>query len=195
MVYVLSLLEEAPPKVLIVNTTSQSSTPWSIGLSPFFLGPVPLYNGQISLNVENGWQYSKVYKGHVGLDGNPTASYFEWAREGWARSRAVRYPMGKGVRPEYSFWDGQKLSYIEARKKIYIPLYVYAVAKTPAYQRLKELHKKQDIGLRDFDGYNHRDLNMSYEEVLNNPNKKMGHAFVLAMMLELGSGLKQLIEE
>ena len=193
MVYVLNMFEEAPKGALIINTTSRSSTRWSTGLSPFFLGSVPLYNNQIALNVENGWQYSKVYKQYVGIDGNPTGEYFKWAQEGWANSRAVRYPMGKGIRPEYSYWDGFKLTYVEARKKIYIPLYAYAVVNTSAYRKLKELYEKQDIGLRDFDGYNHKKLNMTYEEVLNSPDKKMGHAFVLAMMLELGKNLKNIL--
>jgi hypothetical protein len=193
MVFVLSMLEEAPKGALTINATSRSSTQWSTGLSPFFLGPVPLYGGQIAQNVENGWQYTKVYKEHIDQNLNPTPQYFEWAREGWANHRAVRYPMGKGARPEYSYWDGLKLGYIEARKKIYIPLYAYAVAKSQAYQKLKEIYAKQDVYLRDFDGYNHRKLNMSYEEVINNPKRKMGHAFVLAMLLELGRDIKKLL--
>lgn len=29
-------------------------------LSPFFLGPVALYDGHVAKNVENAWQYSKA---------------------------------------------------------------------------------------------------------------------------------------
>ena len=85
----------------------------------------------------------------------------------------------------YSFWDGNKLSYINARKKIYAPLYSEAVEKTDAFKKLKEMHESgEEIWLWDFDGYDFRKKNMTYEEVLNNPKRKMGHAFVLAMMLE-----------
>lgn len=41
---------------VVVNTTSRSNN-WSAGLSPFHLGPIQLYNGFISNNMENGWQY------------------------------------------------------------------------------------------------------------------------------------------
>lgn len=196
MVYVIGIFEQVPTEACIINTTSRSTVKWATGLSPFFLGPVPLYKNYISKNVENGWQYAKVYKQHIDTNGNPTEQYFEWAKTGWENSFAMRYPMGKGARPEYSYWDGQKFSYVEARKKIYIPLYIYSVVQTAAYKKLKELYKQQDIYLRDFDGYNHRKLGMSYKDVLNNPNKKMGHAFVLAMMLELGGeGIKELLKE
>jgi hypothetical protein len=92
--------------------------------------------------------------------------------------------MGKGAVPEYSYWDGKKLSYIDARRAIYAPLYANAVEKTIAYKRLQELYKESgELWLWDFDAYDHRAENLSYKEVLMNEKKKMGHAFVLAMML------------
>lgn len=166
-----------------INTTSRSDN-WSQGLSPFFLGPVPLYNSQSSLNMENAWQYAKVYDEHIGSDGNPTTEYFEWAKAGWNNPRANRYPMGKGVLPKYSYWDGVKLTYIEARQKIYIPLYSAAVVKTFAFDQLKFLSQQGDIWLWDFDGYDYRSLGMTLEEVAKSETRKMGHAFVLAMLLE-----------
>lgn len=172
----------------VINTTSRATgaDAWSRGLSPFFLGPVKLYEGAgEARNVENAWQYAKVYKRHVGDDGNPTSDYFEWAREGWGCRRAVRYPMGKGAIPEYSWWDGERLTYVEARKRIYVPLYTRAVVRTKAFEKLYELHKELDeLYLWDFDGYDHVALEMTLKEVLNDPKRKMGHAFVLAMLLE-----------
>jgi len=38
----------------------------------------------------------------------------------------------------------------------------------------------------DFDGFNHRALNMTLRDVINRPERKMGHAFVLADMLLTG---------
>lgn len=167
-----------------IDTTSRSKN-WTKGLSPFFLGPVDLYNGYTSENVENGWQFSKVFSDHVDGDQNPTKEYFAWATYGWNLKRAIRYPMGKNIKPLYSYWNGEKLNYVEARKKIYAPLYAKAVEKTDAYKQLKELYdKEKEIWLWDFDNYNHRDLNMSYQDVINCSTKKMGHSFVLAMMLE-----------
>jgi hypothetical protein len=167
-----------------INTTSRS-TNWSRGLSPFLLGPVELYNGMISLNVENAWQFSKVYKEYTNNNEDPTPEYFNWANKGWNSKFAYRYPLGKGRKPLYSWWNGEKLDYITARKKIYYPLYSKTVEKTESYKILEKMYKETgELWLWDFDCYDHRKLNMNYDDVLNCPNRKMGHAFVLAMMLE-----------
>ena len=176
--------DKVPEGAAVINTTSRSNN-WSKGLSPFFLGPVDLYGGYTSKNVENAWQFSKVYYNHVDANNEPTHVYFKWAKEGWDDSYAHRYPAGKGAIPLYSWWDGDKLDYIEARKRIYIPLYAEAVKKSEAFKNLKTMHDTgEDLFLQDFDGYNFRALDLSFEEVINDPRRKMGHAFVLAMLLE-----------
>lgn len=166
-----------------INTTSRSKT-WSKALSPFFLGPVKLYDHYVAQNVENAWQYSKVYPQFVDDNQNPTEDYFIWSNIGWNKSWADRYPMGKNTKPLYSYWNKQKLNYIQARKIIYAPLYANAVQNTQAFKKLQELANIQDVWLWDFDGYDHKKLNMSYEDVINCSTRKMGHAFVLAMLLE-----------
>lgn len=173
---------DTPKNKIVINTTSRS-TNWSKGLSPFFLGPIKLYDIYVSQNMENAWQYAKVYEKHVDQNQNPTEDYFTWAQWGWNKKTADRYPMGKGSKPLYSYWNGEKLSYVDARKKIYAPLYANAVENTDAFKRLKEMYDEgQEIWLWDFDGYDKK--NMSYQEVVNHPTRKMGHAFILAMMLE-----------
>lgn len=168
----------------IINTTSRANG-WSRGLSPFILGPVELWTGNVSWNVENAWQYSKVYAEHVRSDGWPSDEWFLWAREGQDSRRANRYPMGKGAVPLYSYWDGLQLSYIDARKAIYCPLYYHAVRRTHAFNVLQEeASKHETLYLWDFDGYDHVKLGMTYDDVINDPTQKMGHAFVLAMMLD-----------
>lgn len=183
--YVIGPYDKAPDGALIINTTSRSDN-WSRSLSPFFCGPCDLYNGYKSLNVENGYQFAKVFSYYTDDNGDPSEDYFKWAKEGWNNPRAVRYPMGRDVFPLYSFWDGEKLDYVEARKKIYIPLYSAAVKKTQAFSKLKEIYEnsKTDLYLWCFDGYNHKYFGVDYDHVINNPNKKMGHSFVLAMLLE-----------
>ncbi len=171
-------------KYIYINTTSRSELDWSKDFSPFYLGPCKLYGDFESKNVENAWQYCKVYKKYLDMFGGPNEEYFKWAQSGWTNKSAVRYPMGKNAKPEYSYWDGKCYSYIQARKKIYVPLYVKSVIKTNGFKKLKELYNsKIDIYLRDFDGYDHDSLNMSLTDVLNNPTKTMGHAFVLKMLL------------
>ena len=170
------------PNAVVVDTTSKSGQ-WK-DLSPFFLGPYIMPNGQVSQNFENLWQYAKVYKKFTDEKGNPTPEYFTWAKSGWDNPRAVRYPMGRGAIPEYSLWKEQHLGYIEARKAIYGPIYAELVQRTDAYKDLKKIYEESELViLRDYDGYNHDKLNMSLTEVVNNPKKKMGHAFVIKMLL------------
>lgn len=148
------------------------------------LGPVDLWGSNRALNVENAWQYSKVYAQH--WDGaKPTADWLHWAQAGWADPRGIRYPMGKGIKPVCSYWDGECLDYIEARKRIYLPLYARAVSKTEAYQRLKTLYQERgEVTILDFDV---RCRNgRSYREILNDPEYPSGHGYVLGMMLEAG---------
>jgi hypothetical protein len=90
--------------------------------------------------------------------------------------------MGKDAIPLYSFWAGKKYNYIEARRKIYIPLYRDAAKKTEAFSHLKMLHENGiNLVLWDFDGYS---TTNSMEEIILDPKKKMGHCFVLKWMLE-----------
>jgi len=170
-----------------VNTTSRSKEAWSKELSPFFLGPIPMWGDKgHAQNLENAWQYSKVYSDQVDGDNNPTPEWFEWMRKGIAQEKAVRFPRGRGAAPLYSFWDGKKLPYVEARYTIYAPLYAAAIEKTKAYGKLKSLYEENQgkLCLFDFDGYDHRLLGLNLEQVFYNSGKKMGHGFVLAMMLE-----------
>lgn len=64
MIYVIGYRDKTPEGSLIINTTSRSKN-WSRGLSPFFLNPGNLYGEYSAKNVENAWQYSKVYKEHL----------------------------------------------------------------------------------------------------------------------------------
>lgn len=154
-------------------------------LSPFVLGPVKTYTGAYSANFENLWQFSKVYREHLDGNGNIKQSWMEWRRRGWNDHRARRYPMGKGRKPEFSLWDGERLGYIDARKRIYARLYAATVVTTQSYLTLELAYgNANEITLRDYDAYDHISMGMSLKDVINNPDRKMGHAFVLAMLLE-----------
>jgi len=178
-VYVLNKFEPNPYTGLEIDTTSRGKNK---DLSPFYLGPVPTYiPGRTAENVENLWQFSKVYSGYERYN---LAPFFIWRDKGWANPRAQRYPMGKGAKPLFSYWDGQQLDYVTARKVIYIPAYADAVIKTQSYKLLYyTMVSEQNVVLRDFDGYDYIKMGMTLKEVANNPSKTMGHAFVLAMLL------------
>lgn len=176
MIKALFKFSKVPSGYVVIDTTSSSGT--YKDLSPFMLVAPP------AKRFENLWQFSKVYKQHIGIDGLPNALWFDWRQKGFQDERAHRYPAGKGAVPEYSFWDGQKLQYIEARKQIYIPEYAKNVKLTQSYSILSRLYAEgQDIVLLDYDAYDHQSLGMTLVDVVNNPNRKMGHAFVLCIML------------
>ncbi len=162
---------------LIVVDVTSSSGQWR-ELSPFILPAAP------AKRFENLWQFSKVYKQHLGKDGYPSPGWFVWRELGFKSDTPFRYPMGKGAIPEYSFWKSEKLSYLDARKRIYIPEYAKNVRCTDSYKRLEALYQDgKDLILLDYDAYDHQAMGASLQDVINNPKQKMGHAFVLIMML------------
>jgi hypothetical protein len=183
MLHVTHKWSKVPLGVLTIDTTAKTGL-WS-QLSPFLLDGGELYDGHKSVNMENAWQFAKLYAQHASADGRPTLAYWSWAQAGWADTKAHRYPMGKGARPLHSWWKGQALGYIEARKQIYAPLYARAVVRTEAFATLRQMlaTEERDIYLRDWDGYDHLKQGLSITQVANNPAKKMGHAFVLWALL------------
>ncbi len=188
-VRVLGFRDQAPAGATVINTTTRADG-WSRGLSPMLLGPVTSPCGLTARNVENFWQYSKVYEEQWNpLEDLPRRSWFDWRASGFASERAERYPMGKGARPIGSWLNGQLLGYVEARKQIYVPAYSTAVRGTEAYRVLNEVYllaadAGEQIWLLDFDGYDHTFFGMNLSDVLHEPRRRMGHAFVLAAMLQ-----------
>jgi hypothetical protein len=170
----------------VINTTSHTTEDWQRDFSPFFLGPIPLYDGRRAIRMENAWQYTKVYAEHLDEQGNPSQAYWEWASKGWSKFGAVRYPMGKGAKPAYVWWDGEKLPYVDSRLRVYFPLYRDAVRQMPGFARLQQMANEGPVTLFDFDGYDHEALGLSLRQVFLNPTQPMGHAFVLKAMLLYG---------
>jgi hypothetical protein len=187
MILVLNNSEKAPDNALDINVTSRSTT-WSRGLSPFIIEGGKVWTGDYAKNVENLWQYCKVYENHVDSNGDPTKEWFDWAKKGWNTRAGVRYPMGKGAIPLYSYWDGKKYGYLDAKEKLYVKMYSRSVCRTEAYKKLEELYKdclkeNTTLVMRDFDAYNHVNLKLTPYEVLRHERKKFGHGFVLMFML------------
>ncbi len=196
-----SQLEEAVRGLEFVHVDCTSNSPDPVmreGLSPFFIGPVDCYDGLKSETFERAWQCAKVYPWMVDSAGNPNSGYFAWrdsmwAKKGFSKKSEIRSPVGKKNAGKclYAWWkvDGEfkKLGYVAARKAIYMPVYAKAVVKSEAFRRLKEmLDSGKNLLLIDFDGYNihHPKYNFTYNDAIHCPILKMGHGFVLAMMLE-----------
>ncbi|ABM96991.1 hypothetical protein Mpe_B0216 (plasmid) [Methylibium petroleiphilum PM1] len=179
-----------PASTLLINTTSHSASEWTTELSPFHLGPCRVSGGHEARRMENAWQFSKVWPDQVGADGNPTEAYWTWAKAGWRNDRPVRYPRGKGAKPAYLWWHGEKLAYVPGRLRAYWPLYRDAVRETAAFARLRELVAGgQDVALFDFDGYDHDSAGVPLRAVLLDETRPMGHAFVLKALLLFGDGV------
>lgn len=179
MIKALFKFAKIPEGAIVIDTTSSSGQYRE--LSPFVLPAPP------AKNFENLWQFSKVYKSYWdSINNTPTPYWYQWRRDGFAASFAIRYPMGKGAIPICSWWQDKPLNYIEARKKIYALEYAKNVIETSAFKRLKHIYQdcyNTELILLDYDAYDHLKLGMSLIDVINNPSRKMGHAFVLIMML------------
>ena len=192
-----SFVAEPGAQYIMANSGAKD---WSTkhDLSPFYLGPCKLYGDHVSKNMENGWQFSKVFPEHIGTDGNPTSDYWTWAKEGWSRQKAaVDMVKDKSNRQSYFLWEGRKLNKIEARKTIYVPLYAERVTRLAnrTFEDLKtrwlmmKIKKAGTIYLMEFDCYDYTGKTLT--EVLNNPKKTMGHGYVLAMLLLKDPALKE----
>ena len=143
---------------IFINCTS-SGDEAETQLSPLCLEPCRLYGDYTTEVMENAWQFSKVYPKHFGVDGKPTPEYFAWAEEGWANQWANRHPMGKRMNGKEAchWWDGRALEKVEARKRIYIPLYAEQVVQQEFFNRLRAIwdenkqHEEFTLYLMDFD--------------------------------------------
>ena len=106
--------------------------------------------------------------------------------------------MGKERRHDslFHWWDGQKLSTVDARKRIYVPLYSELVTKTQSFQCLKGLWSEYQrtgrgtIYLMDFLTTKARPLK-SGTEILNDTESSLGHATVLSWLLLDDPALKE----
>lgn len=183
MIHILFKFANNPYGGVEVDVTSNSSF-WK-DLSPFLLDATQ-YGAK---NFENLWQFSKVYKHYwSGLGEYPIPGWYAWRDGGFGSAKAIRYPMGKGVKPVCSWWNGKALTYVEARKAVYAPIYAELVSRTRGYKVLRSLHESlyddgKPLILRDYDAYDHIALGRTLKEVINDPDRKCGHGFVLAMML------------
>ena len=157
---------------VVIDVTSRSEDPTlARQLSPFFIGPVTGPDGAAAPNLEVFWQVGKVFPHHDN-GGHPSSEYFAY------RERMYGAPLGSIPKPVmrhpyrefgydsddmlyWAYWDEEKkeyktLSYLEARKKVYVPEYAKLVANTPALRYMKGLlDEGKKIALLDFDGFNY----------------------------------------
>lgn len=181
----ISYQDKLPLGYIEVNCTSRSEDKWK-NLSPFKKYKIKVYGDLYAQNVENLWQFSKVYSEFLDDKNNIKPEFYHWQQTGFNSSFAHRYPMGKGRKPEFLLWEnGLRLDYVEARNQVYFPKYKEFAYSTETFNELKALYKSgQNIAIRDFDVYRFDLLNMSFEDVKNCSTRKCGHGFVLYEMLK-----------
>ena len=153
-------------------------------LSPLYLGPIDLYDGYISRNMENAWQYTKVCRNHIGISGDPMPEYFEWALSGWYSPFANPHAC-HGLPAVYHWWAGRKLDRITAQREIALPLYCTAAKKTEAYAQLKQLYDSgKNICLIDYDGFDYESEGLTPNDIISSPTQVLGQSFMLKWLLE-----------
>lgn len=185
MITCLSFKHHIPDDTIVIDCTSNSDSDMGRALSPFNVGPIETYDGDFAYNIENLYQFSKVYFCHNN-DGEPTDAWNEWRINGWHTRKPIKHPFGAWNHCLYWMWDGKKMDRLQAQKEIFISNYSKAIVKTPAFQELKKLYNTTDtnIILIDYEGFDHRLLNMSWDDVVNHKDWPIGQAFVCAMLLE-----------
>ena len=138
-------------------------------ISPFFVGPVTTSDGLIAHIFEHMWQASKVFPCHVDSDGNIKKEYWEWRKEWFDKEKVTDKSASRRPHSLLGYKDSdclfsvhyndgayERLSYVDARKKIYVPLYAKYVVETESYKWLKKLYDEgKKIAIVDFDGYNY----------------------------------------
>ncbi len=137
--------------------------------SPFFMGPVVTSDGLTAHIFEHYWQASKVFPCHVDYMGDIKNEYWQWRKEWFDKTKvsdktASRRPHSLlGYKDSdclfslhYNGTNWERLSYVEARKKMYICEYAKLVVNSDTYKWLKELYEDgKKIALVDFDGFNY----------------------------------------
>ncbi|RUP51332.1 hypothetical protein BC936DRAFT_148723 [Jimgerdemannia flammicorona] len=182
-----------------VNVCSSGAGFWK-ELSPMLLGPIALCEwgidpktdlGKVRRGVEvpgqckrmeNLWQFSKVFEEEVGEDLWPSVEFFRRRATAWKDPKGHRHSV-KGARVKYFLWGQEKLTFLEARKRIYCSVYASIVKKTKAYRELERLlNEGQNVQILGYDGYDRG--NKTWEECLNDLSRPFGHEMVLAALLD-----------
>jgi len=160
-----------------VVVTSHNQNKLGHSLSPYKLADL---KGRL---MENLWQFAKIYpkvykqtqkdwsweeEEHF-VDDQPTPAYWEWRQAGMEHDKPIRYPNGFAHKHECItvLWPKSgklsdicnpeapmdRLSYIDARKRVYCKLYSMMAKKNPEFEKLQNMLKKgTKLQILDVDG-------------------------------------------
>ena len=177
---------------VVINLTSRNpDRSFAEQVSPFFVGPVTGPDGATAPNLEVFWQIGKVFPNHDD-GGQPSPKYFEYrdkmysAKPGEIPKPIMRHPYREfGYEADdVLYWaylnaergEYDRLSYLEARKKVYIPEYAKLVAGSEALMWMRGLlDEGKKIALLDFDGFNYYEdeaMKVRYRAYVNKCRKE-----------------------
>ena len=164
------LIVDATSRVIRDKEFMRKHPSFAGDISPFYVGPVISSDGLTAHVFEHFWQASKVFPCHYDEEKDEIKpEYWAW-RKSWfdkekvTDKKASRRPHSLlGYQDKdclfsvyYNNGTWERLSYVEARKKIYIPTYAKYIVKTESYKWLKEQYEAgKKIAIVDFDGYNY----------------------------------------
>lgn len=140
-------------------------------------------------NLENYWQYSKVYSVDV-VNGVIQQSYFNRRAEGMASIRAKRrvFPKNSNITTVCAYYDGMTFDYLQSRI-FYCTYYEYLASNHPKYIEMKRLYDSgAKIILLDYDapGEDSHNRELTEEYIIreyNDTTHPFSHGMVLCCML------------
>jgi hypothetical protein len=157
-------------------------------LSPKSMGPIvhPQPGLIPAFNLENFWQFSKVFSDEVDEKGEPLPIFFQRQREGFLDRVPHRHkPNATGNIPLYSVWkrpDGSlvKYKYIAARQ-FYCHYYERFALTDKNFLKLQDLLKQgHNLQICGYDAY---PITKSLEEHYLDASRPFGHELVLYTLL------------
>ena len=160
-------------------------------LSPFSVVEggvrVPGLKEARSQTVENAWQFLKIWPDEDAWDCDTAMAAFQ-------STCAIRYPRGRTTKAIGAYWGGygakvgMHIGYVEARKRIYVPLYRELLDKpdrAPLIDLLREVASKQTLWIWDFDSYDINRCGMSdLIEAIDYEPRPFAHAFLVALAIQ-----------
>lgn len=182
----------------VIPAWSRGAEPWK-ALSPFCIGHTKDTNFECywqshkvwdHVNAQKAYNWSWPAQKHLDEDGNPNADWYKWHEALKNHKYPVRRPNGR-AKPQYAWWNGEKLGVVEARKQIYIPELQKLYRDHPVYQRLlEEVRGGQNIILLEPDGYpGGKDVDLDSLVTMQDQTEikgkyfPYGHGYVIALTI------------
>lgn len=179
-VITISASQAVPHGFKLVDVSQKGNERWRL-LSPAVNSNVWCYGNLSSYCMQNAWMFSQVYA-DMDNNGVPKPEWYDFRDKGFRRKAAVfKLKIAGGKEPLYTYWNNVKYKKIEARKYIYVPLYLRSIKGSQQMKQLKKMYLDGiKLAIRDTNTYPDK----PYEEILNDPHAVFGHGMVIKNELE-----------